>query len=215
MPRPRKPIINLQSPNLPHDGVEAADELLVPMALHVLADHSAFAPIECGECRLESRLILPEARRRHDVPQQPFFSSNPGCVRSSAWIWLFSARLAICATAFGAPRPAICTSAAARQGAAPAHRADCLPTPSQETLAGTIRGVAPRHSRQPSAQSIALAIDCWFPRSRLKAGINVGVADRLDARLHLLGVHGDLQEHAPDGLDRRPMPLRAFGRLTP
>jgi hypothetical protein len=28
--------------------------------------------------------------RRVMVPHRPFFSGRPGCVRSSAWIWLFS-----------------------------------------------------------------------------------------------------------------------------
>lgn len=66
------------------DGVEEADVLLVPMALHVAVDR-AVEDIQRGEqvavpWRLYSWVM---------VPGRPFFRGRPGSVRSSAWIWLF------------------------------------------------------------------------------------------------------------------------------
>ena len=68
------------------DLVEEADEFLMPMARHALADDLAVEHVERGEQR---RCAVPLVVMRI-VPQRPFFIGSPGWVRSSAWICDFS-----------------------------------------------------------------------------------------------------------------------------
>jgi hypothetical protein len=68
------------------DGVEEADELLVAVALHVLADDGAVEHVDGGKQRGRA---VPLIVVRHGA-DLPFFMGRPGWVRSSAWIWLFS-----------------------------------------------------------------------------------------------------------------------------
>src|SRR3982074_2574111 len=65
-------------------GVEEADELLVPVALHVAADDGAVEHIEGGKQRRCAMAFVVVGHR------PTFFIGRPGWVRSSAWIWLFS-----------------------------------------------------------------------------------------------------------------------------
>ena len=76
----------LLSRGLAVDRIEKADELLMPVATHALADDLAVEQVKRGEqggCPVP--LIV-----MGDVPQRPRFIGSPGWVRSSAWIWLFS-----------------------------------------------------------------------------------------------------------------------------
>ena len=72
--------------HLRFDGIEEADELLVPVALHAAADDVAIQHVQCSE--QGGGAVAPIVMRH--VPQRPRLSGRPGCVRSSAWIWLFS-----------------------------------------------------------------------------------------------------------------------------
>ena len=79
--------------NLCLDGVEEADELLMAVALHVLA----------GDCAIED--VEGRKQRGGAVPLVivgPFFIGKPGWVRSRAWIWLFSSMDRTMACAGGA-----------------------------------------------------------------------------------------------------------------
>ena len=72
--------------NLALDGVEKADELLMPMALHVAADHCAVEDVHRGEQR---RRAVPLIVVGHGSGAA-LLQRQSGLVRSSAWIWLFS-----------------------------------------------------------------------------------------------------------------------------
>ena len=68
------------------DLVEEADELLMPVAAHALADDLAVEHVERGEqggCPVPLIIMVIGAQR-------PRFIGSPGWVQSSAWIWLFS-----------------------------------------------------------------------------------------------------------------------------
>ena len=60
--------------NLALDGVEKADELLMPVALHVAADHRAVEDVHRGEQR---RRAVPPIVVGHGS-ERPFFSGSPG-----------------------------------------------------------------------------------------------------------------------------------------
>ena len=77
---------DLSGGNLRLNGVEEADELLVPMALHVAADDLAVENVEGGEQR---RCAMPFVVVGHRAGAA-LLHRQPGWVRSSAWIWLFS-----------------------------------------------------------------------------------------------------------------------------
>ena len=66
--------------------VEEADELLMPVALHVSAGDCAVQHVERGEQRGGAVALVIVG---HGAPR-PFFSGRPGWVRSSAWICDFS-----------------------------------------------------------------------------------------------------------------------------
>ena len=68
------------------DRVEEADELLMPVALHVAADDGAVEDVEGGKQRGRAVPFISWGI----VPARPGFIGNPGWVRSRAWIWLFS-----------------------------------------------------------------------------------------------------------------------------
>ena len=72
--------------NFALDGVEEADEFLMPVALHVAADHGSVEHVHRREQGRRPVAFVIMVM----VPARPFFSGRPGCVRSSAWIWLFS-----------------------------------------------------------------------------------------------------------------------------
>ena len=65
--------------NLGFDGVEEADELLMPVTLHAASDHRAVQHIKRGEQRGRAMPLIWVM-----VPQRPFFMGRPGWVRSSA-----------------------------------------------------------------------------------------------------------------------------------
>ena len=65
------------------DRVEEAEELLVPVALHALADHRAVEHVERGEQGGGAVALVVVG---HASPARPFFIGSPGWVRSSAWI---------------------------------------------------------------------------------------------------------------------------------
>jgi len=83
---------------LPVDGVEEPDELLMPVALHVAPDHRAIEDVQGGEqvvpFRLQSWVI---------IAPRPGLRGSPGWVRSSAWNWLFSSTERMIACAGGGP----------------------------------------------------------------------------------------------------------------
>lgn len=63
------------------DGPQEFEPLLVAVRLHALPDHSAGGDIKgCKQRRRAVALVI----------IRPFFIGRPGCVRSSAWIWVFS-----------------------------------------------------------------------------------------------------------------------------
>jgi len=62
------------------ERVEEADELLVPVAGHVAAEHGAIEHVERREQRRRPVPLVVV------VPIRPFFIGRPGWVRSSAWI---------------------------------------------------------------------------------------------------------------------------------
>jgi hypothetical protein len=68
------------------DDVQEPNELLMTMALHVAADHRAVEDVEGGERRggAVADIVWVE------VAARPVFIGRLPCVRSSAWIWLFS-----------------------------------------------------------------------------------------------------------------------------
>ena len=68
------------------DAVEEADEFLMAMAGHVLADHGAVQHVERGEQRRGAVALVVVVI----VAPRPFFNGRPGWVRSSAWICDFS-----------------------------------------------------------------------------------------------------------------------------
>jgi hypothetical protein len=68
------------------DRIEEADEPLVAMVLHVAADDGAIEDVESWEQRGGAVTF-----RIHTSSSRGLgFIGNPGRVRSSAWIWLFS-----------------------------------------------------------------------------------------------------------------------------
>ena len=72
--------------NGPFDLVEETNELLMPVALHVLANHCAIQHIQfCKQGGRAVSFIIMGHRRT-----APLFSGNPGWVRSSACICDFS-----------------------------------------------------------------------------------------------------------------------------
>ena len=64
------------------DGVEEADELLVPVALHAVADDRAVEHVEGGEQGGRAVALVVMGHRAG----APGFIGRPGWVRSSAWI---------------------------------------------------------------------------------------------------------------------------------
>src|SRR3984957_8113226 len=68
------------------DGVEETDELLMPTALHVAADHGSVGHVHRRKQRRRAIALVIMSI----VPARPFFIGRLGWVRSSAWIWLFS-----------------------------------------------------------------------------------------------------------------------------
>ena len=62
------------------DGVEEADELLMPMPLHVATDDRAVENVQRSKQRRRSMPLVIMVM----VPARPFFNGKPGCVRSSA-----------------------------------------------------------------------------------------------------------------------------------
>ncbi len=69
------------------DGVQEADELLMPAALHAAAGHAAFKHVQRGEQgggAVPPVVVGRQTRGPDMVPQRPFFSGRPGWVRSSA-----------------------------------------------------------------------------------------------------------------------------------
>jgi hypothetical protein len=68
------------------DLVEKADELLMTVSAHALADNLAVEDVECGEQGGGAVALIVVG----DRAQRPGFIGSPGWVRSSAWIWLFS-----------------------------------------------------------------------------------------------------------------------------
>ena len=96
------------------DGVEEADEFLMPVALHAVADHRALEHVEGGEQGRGAVALVVEG---HACPALPFFIGSPGWVRSSAWIWLFSSTDSTTACAGGSTyRPTMSWSLAANSG---------------------------------------------------------------------------------------------------
>lgn len=76
------------------DGVEEADELLVPLPLPASADHGAIQPVQRREQGGGARPDIVVGRQTkgfagHGVAA-PFRIGSAACVRSSAWGWLFS-----------------------------------------------------------------------------------------------------------------------------
>ena len=65
------------------DGVEEADELLMPVTLHAVPDHLAVEHVERGEQGGGAVALVVVGHGR----QRPFLIGSPGWVRSSAWIW--------------------------------------------------------------------------------------------------------------------------------
>ena len=68
------------------DLFEEVQELLGPMAGQAFADDRASRDIESRKERRGAVALVSWVM----VPARPFFKGKPGCVRSSAWIWLFS-----------------------------------------------------------------------------------------------------------------------------
>ena len=68
------------------DGVQKADEFLMPMTLHIAADHRS---VEDVHGREQGRRTVPLVVMGHGSGAA-FFHRQAGLVRSSAWIWLFS-----------------------------------------------------------------------------------------------------------------------------
>ena len=100
------------------DGVEETDELLMTMVLHVATDGGADEHVEGGEQGV--------------VPSRPFFISNPGWVRSRAWIWLFSSSDSAMTWADGSTQsPTTSRSLATKSGSLESlnwrHRYGCNP----------------------------------------------------------------------------------------
>ena len=78
---------DLAGRNLGLDGVEEADELLMPVTLHAAADDSAFQHVRARRTGWWCRCAYSHAS---SCRSGPFLIGRPGWVRSSAWIWLFS-----------------------------------------------------------------------------------------------------------------------------
>jgi len=76
--------------NLALEGVEKADEFDMAVALHAAADDGA---VEHAECREQGGGAEPLVVMRHGLAASGL-DRQPGWVRSSAWIWLFSSVLA-------------------------------------------------------------------------------------------------------------------------
>ena len=72
------------------DGVEEADELLVPVALHAAAEHAPVEHVEGGEQGGGAVALVVVG---HGAARL-FFMGRPGWVRSSAWICDFSSTTA-------------------------------------------------------------------------------------------------------------------------
>ena len=68
------------------NGIQEADELLVPMASHTSADDLAFEHVESSEQRRCAMTLVVVGHRTGDL----FFIGRQGCVRSRAWICDFS-----------------------------------------------------------------------------------------------------------------------------
>src|SRR5689334_21540823 len=71
------------------DGVEKADEFLMPVALHTATGDLALEDIEGGE---QAGGAVPLVIVGHRGAP-PLLHRQPRWVRSSAWIWLFSSML--------------------------------------------------------------------------------------------------------------------------
>ena len=65
------------------DGVEEADELLVPVALHAAAEHAPVEHVEGGEQGGGAVALVVVGHGAGAA----CFMGRPGWVRSSAWIW--------------------------------------------------------------------------------------------------------------------------------
>ena len=70
--------------HLRFDGIEEADELLMPVVLHVAADDGAVEDIESGEQRGRAVTFVVVGHRSGAAR----LIGSPGWVWSSAWIWL-------------------------------------------------------------------------------------------------------------------------------
>jgi hypothetical protein len=68
------------------NGIQEADELLMPMALHTSADHLAFEHVESSEPHRCAVALVVVGHRTG----APFFIGSQGWVRSRAWICDFS-----------------------------------------------------------------------------------------------------------------------------
>ena len=90
------------------------------------SEHAAADPLlrQGGEEALDE--IEPRSARGREVqedpplafdPSRPFFKGSPGCVRSSAWIWLFSSKLNTAAFSGGSRyRPTTSMSFSSKRG---------------------------------------------------------------------------------------------------
>jgi hypothetical protein len=85
--------------NVPFDPVEEADELLMPVALHVLPDDLSVQHAERGK---EHRRAIALAIMGHVVGPRAFFNDRPIWVRSSACVCDFSSTDSTTACADGA-----------------------------------------------------------------------------------------------------------------
>src|SRR5271167_4161347 len=83
--------------DLAFDGVEEADEFEVAVPLHAAADHRSVQHAERSE---QGGGAVPLVIMRHGL-ERPGLIGNPGWVRSSAWIWLFSSSESTTACAGG------------------------------------------------------------------------------------------------------------------
>src|SRR5512147_473077 len=79
------------------DGIEEADELLMPMALHAAADDGTFQDIQCGEQRGRAVALVVVGHRAGAA----LLHRQAGLGASSAWIWLFSSTDSTTACAVG------------------------------------------------------------------------------------------------------------------
>ena len=88
---------SLSGRNLALDGLQEADEFLMAMALHVVADDRS---VEDVHGREQGGRPVPLVIMGHGSGAAPIIG-RPGWVRSSAWIWLFSSTESTTACAGG------------------------------------------------------------------------------------------------------------------